>query len=115
MSYTPTEWKAGDTVTSAKLNKMEQGIADNNVTPLFIYGNTSGSLETLNKTWKEIYDAMITQGRQVIYIHSPADSFALYCPCIGMKKESDSYRVYFGLDRDYSTDDENGYPHYSWD
>ena len=28
MSYTPTNWKAGDTVTSAKLNKMEQGIAD---------------------------------------------------------------------------------------
>lgn len=27
MSYTPTQWKAGDTVTSAKLNKMEQGIA----------------------------------------------------------------------------------------
>ena len=28
MSYTPTNWKAGDTVTSAKLNKMEQGIAN---------------------------------------------------------------------------------------
>lgn len=28
MSYTPTNWSAGDTVTSAKLNKMEQGIAN---------------------------------------------------------------------------------------
>lgn len=28
MSYTPTLWKAGDTVTSAKLNKIENGIAD---------------------------------------------------------------------------------------
>lgn len=27
MAYEPTQWKAGDTVTSAKLNKMEQGIA----------------------------------------------------------------------------------------
>ena len=27
MSYEPTNWKAGDVVTSAKLNKMEQGIA----------------------------------------------------------------------------------------
>lgn len=27
MSYTPTNWKAGDIVTSAKLNKIEQGIA----------------------------------------------------------------------------------------
>ena len=30
MSYTPTQWKAGDTVTSAKLNKMEQGIVNGN-------------------------------------------------------------------------------------
>lgn len=30
MSYEPTNWKAGDTVTSAKLNKIEQGIASNN-------------------------------------------------------------------------------------
>lgn len=28
MSYEPTNWKSGDTVTSAKLNKMEQGIAN---------------------------------------------------------------------------------------
>ena len=29
MSYTPTEWKAGDTVTSAKLNKIEQALSNN--------------------------------------------------------------------------------------
>lgn len=28
MRYTPTEWKTGDVVTSAKLNKLEQGVAD---------------------------------------------------------------------------------------
>ena len=28
MAYEPTNWKAGDVVTSAKLNKMEQGIAN---------------------------------------------------------------------------------------
>jgi len=27
MSYEPTNWKSGDTITSAKLNKIEQGIA----------------------------------------------------------------------------------------
>ena len=27
MSYTPTEWKSGDVITSAKLNKLEQGVA----------------------------------------------------------------------------------------
>lgn len=29
MSYTPTTWAAGDTITSAKLNKLEQGIRNN--------------------------------------------------------------------------------------
>lgn len=29
MSYTPTTWAAGDTVTSAKLNKIENGIVAN--------------------------------------------------------------------------------------
>ena len=28
MSYIPTQWNSGDTVTSAKLNKMESGIAN---------------------------------------------------------------------------------------
>ena len=28
MSYTPTTWETGDTITATKLNKMEQGIAD---------------------------------------------------------------------------------------
>lgn len=28
MAYTPTEWASGDIVTSAKLNKLEQGVAD---------------------------------------------------------------------------------------
>lgn len=27
MAYTPTTWKSGDVVTSAKLNKLEQGVA----------------------------------------------------------------------------------------
>lgn len=27
MSYTPTNWQTGDTITAEKLNKMEQGIA----------------------------------------------------------------------------------------
>lgn len=28
MSYTPTEWETGQTITAEKLNKLEQGVAD---------------------------------------------------------------------------------------
>ena len=61
MSYTPTEWKSGDTITSAKLNKIEQGIAAGGG------GGGGGVLVvgvdwdvdngTLDKTWSEIYTA----------------------------------------------------------
>ena len=33
MSYTKTVWETGDTITSAKLNKAEEGIYDNSFTP----------------------------------------------------------------------------------
>lgn len=59
MSYDPTNWKSGDVVTSAKLNKMEQGIANAGGG-----GGGGGALVvhdvdgTLDKTWQEIHDAM---------------------------------------------------------
>lgn len=33
MAYTPNNWSAGDTITSTKLNNMEQGIATASTTP----------------------------------------------------------------------------------
>ena len=56
MSYEPTTWKAGDTVTSAKLNKMEQGIANGSGT-LIVHMINEENSSTLDKTWQEIYDA----------------------------------------------------------
>ena len=56
MSYEPTEWKAGDTVTSAKLNKIEQGIKNNIlIANLIPTGQVNEGY--LDKTWQEIYDA----------------------------------------------------------
>lgn len=52
MAYEPTNWKAGDVVTSAKLNKIEQGIAAGG--GVLIAHDEDG---TLDKTWQEIYDA----------------------------------------------------------
>ncbi len=52
MSYTPTNWKDGDLVTSAKLNKLEQGVAAGGIQVIHV-DNENG---TLDKTWQEIYD-----------------------------------------------------------
>lgn len=49
MSYTPTEWVNGDTITAEKLNKIEQGIADNRGKwPMFIVTRTHGASYSLN-------------------------------------------------------------------
>ena len=64
MSYEPTNWKDGDLVTSAKLNKMEQGIAAGG--RILIVHEDEGT-STLDKTWQEIYDA------DVCYIISDYD------------------------------------------
>ena len=55
MSYNPTNWQAGDTVTSAKLNKIEQGIK-NSVLVANMTLDQSG-IAHLDKTWQEVYDA----------------------------------------------------------
>ena len=53
MSYTPTNWKSGDVVTSTKLNKIEQELAKGGVLVCTMDGQTMA----LDKTWQEIADA----------------------------------------------------------
>jgi len=58
MSYEPTVWATGDVITSTKLNKLENGVAEAS-------GGGGGALVctvdwdtgALNKTWQEIKDA----------------------------------------------------------
>ena len=51
MSYTPTTWAAGDTVTAAKLNKLEQGVASGGVLVVNMSLNNDETIGTLDKTW----------------------------------------------------------------
>lgn len=59
MSYEPTTWQAGDTITSSKLNKMEQGIAAGGQITIvhLIYDQTNNQFVT-DKTWQEVHDAL---------------------------------------------------------
>lgn len=57
MSYEPTNWKSGDVVTSAKLNKLEQGLATNILLVQAIADDDSPTTFHLDKTWQEIHDA----------------------------------------------------------
>lgn len=48
MSYEPTNWKSGDVVTSAKLNKLEQGVA------------AAGGVLVVNVTESEVEGSMVS-------------------------------------------------------
>ena len=58
MSYEPTNWKDGDLVTSAKLNKLEQGVANSNHDTVMMTAENNNNTVTftVNKTWQEIWD-----------------------------------------------------------
>lgn len=60
MSYTPTTWQTGDTITAAALNKMEQGIAG--AGGVFIVGfsfDLESGKTTCDKTAQQIAQAIM--------------------------------------------------------
>lgn len=78
MSYTPTTWAAGDTVTAAKLNKLEQGVATGGGVLVVHVDDDTG---VFNKTWQEICDAMAAG--QIVSIPSANSEVEAYTTLIG--------------------------------
>lgn len=108
MSYEPTQWSAGDTVTSAKLNKMEQGIAANGGILIVHVIENENNPTTLDKTWQEIHDA------DVCYVIYHDDELST-CDLIASTSINDNkYRVmiisFTGLPQYYVADSHSDYP-----
>lgn len=57
MAYEPTIWKKGDIISSTKLNKLENGVANNGILVVNITGTSQQTV--LDKTWQEIHDATL--------------------------------------------------------
>ena len=76
MSYTPTNWQTGDTITAEKLNNMEGGI-ENAINP-FIVTLTPTAQDfsgTMDKTVAEINEAY-TAGRKIVFrVYSDATRY----------------------------------------
>ena len=74
MSYTPTSWSTGDTITAAAMNKIENGIANAGGGVSGLCTDTDG---TLNKTYNEIV-AMITAGTlPFLFFEDATDTYSL--------------------------------------
>ena len=71
MSYTPTNWQTGDTITAEKLNNMESGIENANE-PLFVTLTPTGAdlSGTMNKSPQEIAEAVVSGKRIFIAVPS---------------------------------------------
>ena len=72
MSYEPTNWKSGDTVTSAKLNKMEQGIASAGGGGSLIC-NADSDTQALDKTAEEISTAFLSGTNVLVIRYNESD------------------------------------------
>lgn len=81
MSYEPTNWKTGDVVTSTKLNKLEEGVANAGmVVPVFTIDEQQNI--TCNMTFAEISEA-IASGR-VAYAQFKYANIAEEFNCYGL-------------------------------
>lgn len=114
MSYIKNTWKAGDTVTSAKLNNIEDGIAAANNSSIFIVHETDDS--TLDKTWAEIHDALTNGMIPLIFYEDNIENIGFFI-IDGATNEDGNYCIYrhnFNGDSIiYVSSSEDEYPSFS--
>lgn len=108
MAYEPTNWKTGDVVTSAKLNKLENAVA-NGGGILVVHDNISDNGRTLDKTWQELFDAMSSGILCVIF--GNYELTAMSSMITNLYKDQEEYSVDCG-ESTYRVDSPNGYPVY---
>ena len=91
MSYEPTVWKDGDLVTSAKLNKLEQGVATSDGGGVFITEATyTGNRIVLDKTAGEIYNAFQTG---LVVIKGENDGVEINMHIVSINKNGTKYQI----------------------
>lgn len=111
MSYTPNVWQAGDVVTPAKLNHIEEGIA--NASTLVVHATSNDGVTTLDKTWQEIYDALAA-GCYVVVPLIAASNNSVYSGMVesAIYDNIEGYQVHIAGTSGtyYTTGTPNGYP-----
>ena len=94
MSYEPTTWRAGDTVTSAKLNKIEQGIANSGIMVVESEFDSDTQDVTLHLTPTEAIEAF--QSKQIIITFLSDESMGhmmIIFHQLGPGNDDDIYRL----------------------
>ena len=121
MSYDPTVWKSGDTITSAKLNKLEQGVADaqgggGGGGGMVVKISGSDTL-TMDKTFGEIMTAVTTMPISFYISAQQGSGVAVTIPTLmGVNDVSAGKEVLLQLEGDvfpFTALTDNDYPSWS--
>ena len=111
MSYTPHTWENDALITAAKMNNIEEGIAEG--------GGGSGSIlfvtnddGMLGKTWQEIYDAMASSVLCIAVLNLSLESTAniTFNLIQTVILQEGSYKVFFDDGSVFIAETANDYP-----
>lgn len=117
MEYTPVEWHTGDVITEEKLNSMVSGITEgvSEVTLVDIvttYPDETHITYTLEKTYKEIYEAKLP----VVSHINEETGLKAFGNILAVGANENSYIVMcevFGETMELTSETEDGYPNYT--
>lgn len=118
MNYEPTNWKDGDLVTSAKLNKLEQGVANGGGSVFMIDLQENGPHSyTSLVTYEEIEEACKDQMPVARIIVGPGEGYfeATYMQVMGVGADPETSEYGFSVFTPMGmiqlvTDSPSGYP-----
>ena len=105
MSYTPTTWQTGDTVTATKLNNMETGIG--NAANPFIVTLTPTALDysgTMDCTVADIYAAYQAEKKIVFRVFTGAGDYLEADATMRVAESSYTYPMFIVLILDNTQD-----------
>jgi len=77
MAYEKTVWQAGDTVTAAKLNKLENGVATGGALYIPITINVDEQMASIDYSYNEIA-AFINNGATIIFTMEVNDGISFF-------------------------------------
>ena len=79
MSYSPTNWVAGDAITADKMNNLENGVVDNSTTTT----SMATALEALSEKINDLAKALIGEG--LVIVEQPQNITAAVGAIIAIK------------------------------
>ena len=117
--YVKTVWTKGDVITAAKLNNIEEGIE--NAEAFIVESTIDTNVETLSKTWKDIYEALSSGKVCFIKLTPEGDNDATVALALSVYLDLSGdpdplytvYATYPDGYTSYTTTDEDGYPSYT--